>query len=411
MTCDFTRLRETLGKAELQRLVRRLRVRLERGQELRGTMALPSASPEERAAINRLLGRTPTRGNAISISLDLLSEKLRLAGICRDLREAVEELTGPVTDLRSERETIEKRWTTLFDLASKRVAGWPELENWLTQIRASGLMRRHGMPTAEILLPQALDVMESLPARDVTLAEFAAAKFGDAHALDPDTALGSIVIRAVASFGKLEKWDDAQSRREAWASVGIICDELSAPVLVLNLRASDDQPASRALAAYADAGEPTFLSIRQLLRAPPRFTRESVGPVVYVCENPSIVAAAANRLGARGLPLVCVEGQPRTATRLLLNRLTSAGIRLTYHGDFDWAGIQIANTIIARHNAAPWRMRANDYLEAATRFLTLSGTPVAASWDNELMPAMLSNGRVVHEEQVIEAILTDLAPR
>jgi uncharacterized protein (TIGR02679 family) len=400
-----------LGKAELQRLVRRLRVRLERGQELRGTVALPSASPEERAAINRLLGRTPTRGNAISISLDLLSEKLRIAGICRDLREAVEELTGPVTDLRSERETIEKRWTTLFDSASKRVSGWPELENWLTQIRASGLMRRHGMPTAEFLLPQALDVMESLPARDVTLAEFAAAKFGDAHALDPDTALGSIVIRAVASLGKLEKWDDAQSRREAWASVGIICDELSAPVLVLNLRASDDQPASRALAAYADAGEPTFLSIRQLLRAPPRFTPENVGPVVYVCENPSVVAAAANRLGARGLPLVCVEGQPRTATRLLLNRLTSAGIRLMYHGDFDWAGIQIANTIIARHNAAPWRLRADDYLEAATRFLTLSGTPVAASWDNELMPAMLSNGRVVHEEQVIEAILIDLAPR
>jgi len=47
-----------------------------------------------------------------------------------------------------------------------------------------------------------------------------------------------------------------QSRREAWASVGVICDELSAPVLVLNLRASDDGPTSRALRLYADAGEP-----------------------------------------------------------------------------------------------------------------------------------------------------------
>jgi len=410
MTCDRTRLRETLGKAELQGLVRRLRARLERGQELRGTLALPSASPEERDAINRLLGRTPTRGKAISISLDLLNEKLRIAGICPNLREAVEELTGPVTNRRAERETIENKWTMFFDSAAKRIAGRPELENWLAQIRVTGLMRRYGMSAAEILLFQTFDVIEALPAQDVTLAEFAAASFGDAHALDPDTPLGSIVIRAVASLGKLEKWDDAQSRRQAWASVGVICDELSAPVLVLNLRASDDQPASRALAAYADAGEPTFLSIRQLLRAPPRFTRESVGLSVYICENPSVVAAAANRLGARCLPLVCIEGQPRTATRLLLNRLQSAGIRLMYHGDFDWAGIQITNTILGRHNAAPWRMGVNDYVEAATRSLMLSGIPIAASWDNELMPAMLNNGRVVHEEQVIEVILTDLVP-
>jgi uncharacterized protein (TIGR02679 family) len=286
-----------------------------------------------------------------------------------------------------------------------------ELENWLAHLRATGLLRRYGIATAQFLVSQALKVLSALPTQDVTLAEFAAATVGDAHGLDPDTSLGTLVLRPVAALGKCDKWDDAQSRREAWASVGVICDELSAPVLVLNLRASDDQPTSRALRIHADAGEPTFLSIRQLLRAPPIFSCEATASVVYVCENPSVVAAAANRLGKASCALVCIEGQPRTATRLLLKRLQSAGIRLAYHGDFDWAGIQIANTILSRHAAEPWRMGVNDYRAAAIHSLALSGLPVAATWDSDLMPAMCELGRAIHEEQVTETLIADLTCR
>ena len=46
----------------------------------------------------------------------------------------------------------------------------------------------------------------------------------------------------------------------------MICDELSGPVLVLNLPASDDSAAGQALKIYAGAGEPAFITVRQLLR-------------------------------------------------------------------------------------------------------------------------------------------------
>ena len=44
---------------------------------------------------------------------------------------------------------------------------------------------------------------------------------------------------------------------------------------------------------------------------------------------------------------------------------------------------------------------------------SLTGRPVEAVWDPELAPAMRAAGRAVHEEQVIETLLTDLstAPR
>ena len=407
MTPDLERLRETLGRPELSRLVLRLRSRIERGKPLTGVMAFPDASPAERDAVNRLLGRPPATGNAISVSLDQLEHKFRRAGICPSLREAVELLIGPVIDLRAEREAFEERWAALFAAASQRIASRPQYANWLHGLQAGGLLRRYGIDQAGQLLFQAVEVLARLPARGLPLAEIAALATGDAHALDPDRPLATLVIRAAALFG-VERWDDAESRRDAWAVLGILCDELSGPALVLNLRAAGDGATSRSLQWYAAAGEPCYLSTRQLLRAETAFTPETVGPTVFVCENPSVVAAAANRLGPASQPLVCVDGQPRTAVRLLLNQLTSAGVRLRYHGDFDWPGLQIANTILARHQAEPWQMSASHYRLAATGTLGLSGPPVAASWDDELMPAMSALGRAIHEEQVLDELLPDL---
>jgi uncharacterized protein (TIGR02679 family) len=259
------------------------------------------------------------------------------------------------------------------------------------------------------LLTQALDVLTTLPVTDIPLAEFAAATLGNAHALDPDTSLGSLVLRAVAMLAGCQKVNDAQGRRDAWTSVGVICDELSAPVLVLNLPAAGESNTCKILALHRNAGEPVFLSIRQLLRSDLEFTRASLGGTVSICENPNVLAAAARRIGRASRPLVCIEGQPRTSTRLLLNRLQAAGAQLRYHGDFDWPGVQIANTIISRHNAVAWQMSAEDYRAAPKGALSLAGQPVAAIWDEALRPAMIETSLAVHEEQVMDKLLADLA--
>ena len=409
MRCDSERLRETLGRPELARLVQRLRSRVERGKPLTGVLALNDATPAERDGIDRLLGRVPTQGAALAIPIARLETKLRAAGICPDLRSALEELGGALVDRKAERESIERQWADLFVLGQTRIQARPELASWLEQVRGTGLLRRYELGDAHRLLFHALDVADALPASNIPLAELAAAVVGDAHALDPGTSLGSLVLRAAATLGKCERFDDAQSRRETWAAVGVICDELSAPVLVLNLPVAENKTVSdRMLALCGAVGEPVHLTVRQLLGAPPSFAASRTAPAVYVCENPSIVAAAARRLGAASAPVVCIDGQPRTATRLLLDALRAAGVRLLYHGDFDWPGIQIANTILQRHGAEPWRMSAADYRAAANGALELTGAPVPASWDIELTTAMEVVGKSVHEEQVCETLLGDL---
>jgi uncharacterized protein (TIGR02679 family) len=406
MSSDRHRVRETLGRPELERFVQRLRRRLELGKPLSGSLILSSCSPSERDALNRLLRRAPSTATSITIQLEPLESSLRQAGVCDTLAQAVEILGGPVSDKKAERLQEEDAWGTLFAEAIGSAGERPELLTWLDELAALGLLRRHDLTSARQLLDQSFRILSRLPGHGITLAELAATVIGDAHALDPGKTLSNLLLRAVSSMGNVGAWDDSEGRRDAWASVGVLLDELSAPVAVLNLRACGTDPTSRAINLHADAGEPQFLSIRQLVRTPPAFY--SPGSYVYVFENKNVLAAAANRLGGKTPPLIATDGQPKTALHVLLRQLVAAGYQIRYHGDFDWAGIRIANAMRSRHGVEIWSMTADDYLRSSAGDLRLRGLPADAEWDPALRPAMEASGIAIHEEQQLEDILAAL---
>ena len=407
---DIARLRTLLGGPETSWLIDRLRQRLEAGQGIDGTVTLRNASDAQREAVGRIFGRVAT-GSVVAVRLPDLDALLRRAELCNGIVDAVTSLSGPLSNQRERRREIEEQWREVFDDGTRRIGDRAALRDWLDDIGSSGLLRRlsRGEPqVGRSLLEQALAVGDRIPASGIPLAELAASATGDSHALDLGQPVGTLVMRLARALCRNESDEQLPDRRDIWANVGVLCDELSAPVLVLNLRGSEAMAAGQALATHANVGEPYRLSTRQLLRQPPDFAAAVSGRIVFVCENPSVVAAAANQLGARSAPLVCVEGQVRTAPRLLLQQLAAAGARLMYHGDFDWGGIRIANVVITRYGAVPWRFSAEDYRTAPSG-AALKGPSVSACWDAELEAAMVSSGRAVYEEQVLAELLADLA--
>ncbi len=132
---------------------------------------------------------------------------------------------------------------------------------------------------------------------------------------------------------------------------------------------------------------------------------DSAGPVL-VCENPRVLEAVASRHGGR-YPVVCTSGRPALVVVEVLRRIASGGTSLRYHGDFDWAGVAIANQMRVEVGAAPWLMSARDYLDAPAA-VPLLGQVVQASWDAGLAGAMSRRGLVVHEEAVLPIILERL---
>lgn len=411
-------LQRLLGQPPLQRLIERLRRRFESGGNSQGTITLNDASTEERAAIERLLGRPPGKGGSLQIRLPQLENIIRHSGAAEDLHSAIAALSGPLRNRRAENTQIQEKWQHLFERIRCR-ADELNLMIWLDQLQSSGLLKRlaqQNLAKAEQFLEQALRVVAVLPQQGQSLSTLAANALGDAHALDQGKPVATLVKKAVphllhSEVQTLTEYDEesTDNDREIWASVGVLVGgAITSTVLVFNLPAADDSATGRMLTALNEVGEPAYLTLRQLVREPARWLCH--GKTIYICENPAIVAEAAAALGADCKPLICTQGQPRAATATLLNQLRRSGARLLYHGDFDWAGIHIGNTMMRRFMAQPWRFDAVDYQAARQRRgQPLRGKAVAACWDVGLMPAMQARNKQLEEEQVITDLLDDLA--
>ncbi|MBB4934756.1 uncharacterized protein (TIGR02679 family) [Lipingzhangella halophila] len=410
---DRPRLERLLGTEDIRWLVDRARSRIERGQELTGVVTLSSATPEQRDAIQRLLGRRPRPGSSLTVSLDAVDAVLRRSGASPDgLAAAVEELTGGPVRPRAEVEAdLTRAWDEAYEPLSTACARRPELAEWCARLRASGLVPRLlGTPAeAAPTLRTLATVVSALPADGVGLATFAARVCGDAHGLDDGRPLGTLALGAARALTGVPAGSGAEWRREAWTAAGLLTDDLSSTALAFGLPGDTATPTGRALAALREAGQPAVLTLRQLVQTPARPLPN--GTVVRVCENPAVVSAAADYLGAGCLPLVCTQGQPGTAVLTLLRQLGAAGAELRYHGDFDWGGVRIANTLLRRVPWRPWRYSAADYRAAvrAAPGTPLMGTPLTAAWDATLTEAMNEVGTRVEEEAVLNDLLGDLS--
>jgi uncharacterized protein (TIGR02679 family) len=377
-------------------------------------LQLSNLTPIEQEALALLMGRRPRPARSMRIHVEQLNKSLRAADVADSLRAALEMLDGPIEDRAASRQTRLLRWAQV--IGAER---WhPILRLWLQTPAPAALLKRLSRgdhSTAEQLLEHASRVMHRLPAAGITRAQLAAETLGNAHALDNGYPTATIILSALRQEGRP---DDAandeqnseavkalERARETWARAGVLVNELARPALCLNLSLLSP------VLIGASPGEPQYLSLRTLLRAAPAWHLNDTP--IYVCENPNIISIAADQLGPRCAPMVCTEGMPAAAQRTLLTQLTQAGARFLYHGDFDWAGLRIANFVMRTWLALPWRFTTADYeaavAHATHRLHSLGDVPVSASWDNSLTAAMESCGQAIAEEAIVAGLLEDLA--
>lgn len=400
------RLLRLLGGEALVELRRRLRQRYERGTS-GGVFRLNGLNESERAALASLLGRLPRLADSMSLDTAALDAALSHAGIAASLRDALERLGGPIVDRAAERAAMQSQWDGLS--AGCRDA---RLAALLARPRGMTLVKRlaRNPSAAAHLLDAAQAVLRELPAAGIPRSRLAADVLGDAHGLDQGRPAASLVLAALrrdtegAEAGADSAETADESVRAVWAGAGVLVNELARPAMFLNL------PLAEGHAGGITPGEPGYVSLRALLRSPPAW--DVAGRDIRVCENPNLVAIAADTLGSRCAPLMCTDGMPSAAQRTLLLQLARAGARLQYHGDFDWAGLRIGNWVMRTCGAHPWRYGTADYLAAvrdvSVHARALSPDSVEADWDADLASAMRARAQAVDEEAVAAALMPDL---
>jgi uncharacterized protein (TIGR02679 family) len=189
--------------------------------------------------------------------------------------------------------------------------------------------------------------------------------------------------------------------RAVWSTFGVRCDGVSSRVLALNLPLAGEGAAAHWCAGTP--GEPVWLTLRSV-NGPWTVARPQR---VFICENVTVLEAAADELGPRCPPMVCTDGMPSLAALDLIGRLAAQGCRLSVRADVDEAGLVVVSQV---HAVAPdadlWRYDVPTYLRYAGAGGE-AGTPSRAG--AQLSDAFASLGRVLHEEELMDELLGDLA--
>lgn len=400
-------LPEALGRPALRPLWQAMHDRLSSGRQV-SRVRVGLLDGRQREAVADLLGLDRLPDAELTVRVSHLDAVL-MEACGRDTRSVVTALIGPLDDHAARRDLDRAERAELWDwlAAHEVVAAQPALAGWVEHVRRSGLVGGSCAAT-RTLLEDTLQVLRRLPAQGRPLPVFAADVSSDSHALDDGTRLSALVLRALAAIYEVELPATAAARRALWERAGVAADELSTVVLAAGLRPTGPGLVSRLLAACADAGQACALTLAQV-----RAIGVALFPAgsVHVVENPSVLALALRRFGAHCPPMVCSSGWPNSAAVLLLRALSSDGVRLHYHGDFDGEGIRIAAYVFAKTAAEPWQMTASDYLAAVAA--DPSGPDVGrvteAPWDADLAPAMLRTRTAIVEERVADSLLDELA--
>ena len=378
----------------------------------RSVITLRSAGSDTRREVDRLLGRVSHAG-PLRVNLGALDDALERAGTT--VAAVVSQVVGPVVDravLRAE--AAADRSAAWQQVVGHPTAAEPEIAAWLGQLHSQGRFSRTGGTSAVMA---ALDVLALLPrptpvGRAVLAAAVLRGDQGGEHGLDDHAPVGRLVLAGLAARRCEPVPSGAAERAGLWATAGVSVDAVSVPALTLGLRPTPVGPLTEAACRWADSGIPLPVPASALSAEEWRLPS---GTIISICENPTVLEAAAASLSTASPPVVCVSGMPGRAVTLLLDALSEAGCLLRYHGDFGAGGITIANLVIDRHRASPWRMWTADHAEALERMqssgrelVRLRGRVPDASWDRELAPAITACGFEITEERVLEELLDDL---
>jgi uncharacterized protein (TIGR02679 family) len=306
------------------------RRRREAGHSMAGRPLRVALGGAERDQVGKLLGTTWVLSGQ-QVGAKMLATAIESLGT--DLDVLLTETGGPLRDRPAERAAARRDADGERALAATALAA-----AGVPATAVTGWLARRGLPRAGSgqlleLAERCGQVWRKLPGSvgsTVLLTVLAADALGDPHALDKGSAVATGVLRLLG----VEVAATAQAWRAAWEEAGVVCDPVSSRVLVLNLILRGEAAACR-LTAVAGP-EPLWLTWRSLSGP---FGCDA--PDVHVCENPSVLIAAADQLGADALPLVCTNGRPSAAVRRLLATLAEGGATIHARADDDPAGRDI----------------------------------------------------------------------
>lgn len=394
------------------RLLRGFREKYHSYGKFAGTVILKNLKETERDDLEGFLLRNYHGKKSASVSAERFEralEESRFAGISgKDVLELY--FQEPVQGKKEQRQQEEQQWENLLSRVKSENAQAGLSMQWISEMQMQGgaaeefsvyLKKRYresgkGFAEAERLLRLGMRILDGLPAGKMAawaserrnrekkientaegkgiryLAVFAAEITGNPHAFDDGTKDGKYLELLVKWYVRhlnpenessgLAKGTEfpAYRKQRLYLRAGILRDDVSNYALAAGVRAEDREGKLHAgMEGFFEEGEPVQIPLSVIAEWKSAFCPENR---MYIVENPSVYAVLCGKWNRR-CGLMCMNGQPRFSSLLLLDLLAESGTEVWYAGDIDPEGLLIAQRLkrYYRGKFHLWHMAAEDY--------------------------------------------------
>ncbi|WP_373213519.1 TIGR02679 domain-containing protein [Ruminococcus sp. 5_1_39BFAA] len=347
-----------------------------------GTVTVRNPKEEELADLEGFFQKNYHGQKSISVSaarFEKALEESRFGGVePKEILELYfqEEMTGKKEQKKEE----ERKWQQIFAKLREQCAGtWAK--KWITEMEEQKngmysylrkLWRESGKNMEEVrsILLLGIRILNHFPYRQDKieyLAVFAAMMTGNPHAFDDGAKDGPF-------FRMLVEWDTehrnirvensdifpALQRQRLYLAAGILRDDMSNYVMISGIQAwNRDGNPHAGMDGFQREGDPVQVPLSVVAG----WTRtECPDRELYIVENPSVFAMLCRKWRGKKA-CMCMNGQPRLSSVLLLDLLAEAGIKIYYAGDFDPEGLLIAQKVKQYYKGETvyWHMSVEEY--------------------------------------------------
>lgn len=188
----------------------------------------------------------------------------------------------------------------------------------------------------------------NLPYRDNSkkyLAVYAAGMTGNPHAFDHGTTAGKMLYRVIEADleqrginVEASELFPAYKKQKSYMLAGIMIDDISNYGMLYNVHAFKAN-------GNLHKGIEGFFEEKDIIQLPLNIISEldrieCIDNEIYIVENPSVFAAMCGEKSC-----MCMNGQPRLASLMILELLARTGTHVFYSGDLDPEGLLIAQKL------------------------------------------------------------------
>ena len=399
------------SQPEYGRIFKEMRKKWESLGRTAGRVTVANATGEEKKALERFLGRAMEEAG-IAFSLPEFEKALgetRYGQV--SLKELLEEYFGePMVGNQERRQQKKNREAKFWEelegeireaegkgrlgeegagedkAAEKTVSG--EIISWIREMREQksqgyAVMMREYQKSPESAkerireIARCLETCRPLPGQEgaerhrwkgIRLAVLAAETTGNPHALDRQTAAGTLLSYVLCRRDGSPFPENARQWKELYEKNGIWVDELSSTVAAFGIHLMTDEGLHPAYEGYWQRREACIISLANLTHAGSAFGESEK---IYIVENEMVFSELIQQLSGYPATLLCTSGQPRTAAYKLMELLCEGcqNISFWYAGDMDPEGLDIAQRIALSFPGRVhiWRMSPEDYEKALSQ--------------------------------------------